>query len=185
MNNRPDNRSIETKNLRLVPCELEHLEAVLRDKKELEPVLNVRVPDTWPEFPESLPHIYEFFKSKPAAPGWGFYLFVHAKDRVLIGEGGYKGAPDAEGMVEIGYAIVPEYRRRGLATEAARGLSDHAFSHAEVRVVQAHTLPDGEASIGVLKKLGMKFVGPVHDPEDGEVLRWRVEKGAYDQSRSG
>jgi ribosomal-protein-alanine N-acetyltransferase len=175
---------IETENLQLVPCQLEHLEAILRDKKELEPMLNVKVPDTWPEFPESIPHLYELFKSESASAAsssfdWGFYLFVHKKDRVLVGEGGYKGTPDREGMVEIGYAIVPEYRRRGLAFEAARGLATHAFSHAEVRVVQAHTLPTGDASIGVLKKLGMKFVGSFQEPEDGEVLRWRVERKDY------
>jgi RimJ/RimL family protein N-acetyltransferase len=83
-------------------------------------------------------------------------------------------------VIEIGYAIIPEYRRRGLATEAARGLTRYAFSHPEVNLVQAHTLPDGRASINVLKKLGMKFMGAViDDPEDGEVFLWRVKRNEY------
>jgi ribosomal-protein-alanine N-acetyltransferase len=176
MNNQPNKQIIETANLQLIACESAHYEAILRDKKELEPLLGVSVPDSWPTFPESMPHGYEMLKRDPSSLHWGFYLFIHARDRVLIGEGGFKGKPDTEGMVEIGYALVPEYRQRGLATEAARGLTDYAFSHPQVNIVQAHTLPTGDASINVLKKLGMKFVGAFNDPEDGEVLRWRVER---------
>ncbi len=179
MNNQTDKRIIETTNLQLIPCELAHIEAIMRDKKELERMLSVTVPNNWPEFPESIPHVYELLKSDPSSPEWGYYLFVHAKDSALIGEGGYKGKPDEEGMVEIGYAIVPEYRRRGLASEAAKGLTDHAFSHPKVNFVQAHTLMDGTASINVLIKLGMKFAGTANDPDEGEVSRWMVERKDY------
>jgi ribosomal-protein-alanine N-acetyltransferase len=179
MNKQSNKRIIETARLQLIPCELAYIEAVMRDKRELEQILGVTVPDNWPEFPDTLQYVHKALTSDPASAIWGYHLFVHATDRALIGEGGYKGKPDAEGMVEIGYAIVPEYRRRGLAYEAARGLTDKAFSHAEVAVVQAHTLKDGTASIGVLKKLGMKFVGTAEDPDEGEVFQWRVERKDY------
>lgn len=180
MNNESKMPIIETTHLHLIPCQLAHLEAVMRDKQELEQMLNITVPDNWPTFPGSLQPIYQYLTENPSPPDWGFHLFVHAQDRVLIGEGGFKGKPNAEGVVEIGYAIIPEYRRRGLASEAARGLADYAFTHAEVRIVQAHTLPDGVASINVVKKLGMKFIGVViDDPEDGEVFLWRVERQDY------
>jgi RimJ/RimL family protein N-acetyltransferase len=179
MNNETKLRVIETANLQLIGCELAHIEAIVRDKRELGEMLGVRIFDGWPEFPEAMQHVHQHLRTDPTAPEWGYRLFVHTKDRALIGEGGYKGQPNEKGMVEIGYAIVPEYRRRGLALEAARGLSDYAFSHAEVKIVQAHTLPDGTASINVLKKLGMKFVGKINDPEDGEVLEWRMERKDY------
>jgi ribosomal-protein-alanine N-acetyltransferase len=179
MNNQASRHIIETANLQLIPAESTHFEAILGNKKALEPMLQVTVPDNWPTFPESMPHGYEILKADATAANWGFHLFVHTVDRVLIGEGGFKGKPDREGVVEIGYALVPEYRLRGFATEAARGLADYAFSHLEVTVVQAHTLFDGTASINVLKKLGMKFIANVHDLEDGEVMRWRMERKDY------
>jgi RimJ/RimL family protein N-acetyltransferase len=179
MTNQSGTRIIETANLQLVACELEYLEAFMRDRHELGRLLNVTVLDGWPGFPESIPHIYESLKADPSALEWGYRLFVHAKDRALIGEGGYKGAPDKEGMVEIGYAIVPAYRRRGFAFEAARGLAAYAFSQPEVNFVQAHTLKDGTASIGVLEKLGMTLAGTAQDPDEGEVLRWVVERKDY------
>lgn len=177
MKNESPQHIIETENFQLIACAPEHYEALLRDKQELGALLNIRVPDTWPVFPESVsPHLYEFIRKNLSQIEWGFYLFIHRQDRVLIGEGGFKGKPDEEGVVEIGYAIIPEYRQRGLATQAARALTRHAFSHTHVQTVQAHTLPRGTESIKVLEKLGMKLVGTFHDPEDGDVLRWRVER---------
>jgi hypothetical protein len=113
---------IETENLQLIPCGPTHLATVLKDKKGLEPLLGVSVPEAWPVFPEAIPRIYEKLRSDPSAVGWWSYLFVHTEDRTLAGDGGFKGPPDEFNEVEIGYALVPEYRGRGLATEAARGL---------------------------------------------------------------
>jgi ribosomal-protein-alanine N-acetyltransferase len=172
---------IKTINLELVPCELIHFEASMSDKKELGQLLGATVPDSWPVFPETMPHAYAWTKADPSLIGWGTYLFVQAVDRVLIGEGGYKGHSDAAGMVEIGYAIIPEYRRRGLATEAARGLTAHAFSEPHVKIVEAHTLPEPNASTKILGKLGMRYLGPVHDPVDGEIWHWRLTREDYER----
>ena len=168
---RQGGQMIETENLKLIPCGPSHLATVLEDKKGLEPLLGVSVPESWPVFPGAIPHIYEKLRADPSAVGWWSYLFVHAGDRTLAGDGGFKGRPNGAGEVEIGYALVPEYRARGLATEAAGGLVRWAFSHPEVSAVGAETLPDGHGSIRVLEKLGMKSAGAT----DG-VLRWRLER---------
>jgi hypothetical protein len=60
---------IETNNLRLIPCELSHAETILKHKKDLEPLLGVSVPDTWPVFPEAIPYVYERLKSDPSLVG--------------------------------------------------------------------------------------------------------------------
>jgi RimJ/RimL family protein N-acetyltransferase len=81
--------------------------------------------------------------------------------------------------VEIGYAIIPAYRDRGLATEAAQGLVDYAFSHQHIQVVDAHTLAERNASTRVLKKVGMAHVGTAQDPDEGEVWHWRLKREEY------
>ena len=160
---------IETENLQLIPCGPSHPATVLKGKKGLEPLLGVSVPGGWPVFPGAIPHIYGKLGSDPASVGWWSYLFVHTEGRTLAGDGGFKGRPDESNEVEIGYALVPEYSGRGLATEAAKGLVGWAFSHPEVAAVRAETLSGGHASIRVLEKLGMRFAGAT----DG-VLRWRL-----------
>jgi RimJ/RimL family protein N-acetyltransferase len=117
--------------------------------------------------------------STPEILGWWTYLFVHNPDQKLIGLGGFKGPVNEEGMVELGYAIAPAYRRRGLAIEATRGMIKYAFQHPGIRRVDAHTLPEKNASTGVLEKSGMKFIGPVNDPDDGEVWHWSLSRDDY------
>ena len=173
---------IETPNLLLIPCELPHFQAILRDQTELASLLRVSIADDWLGFPaaqEAMQPSYEYLKANPSALGWWTYLFIHAADNRLIGLGGFKGPPDAEGMVEIGYAIAPAYRGRGLATEAASGMMKYAFAHPEVNRVDAHTLPERNASVRVLERVGMKYVGPVNDPVDGEIWHWSVKREEY------
>jgi RimJ/RimL family protein N-acetyltransferase len=88
----------------------------------------------------------------------------------------FKGPPDADGVVEIGYGIDPPFQGRGFATEAAEALTAFAFSSGRVRTVRAHTKSDNPASERVLTKCGFARVGEVIDPEDGPVMRW--ERGA-------
>jgi RimJ/RimL family protein N-acetyltransferase len=83
---------------------------------------------------------------------------------VLVGAGGFKGAPDARGEVELGYGIVPEYQRRGYATEAVRGLSEFAFRDPRVKTVIGQTLDGLTRSIGVMEKAGFQFAGAGDDP---------------------
>jgi ribosomal-protein-alanine N-acetyltransferase len=92
----------------------------------------------------------------------------------VIGTAGFKGAPDAEGVVEIAYGIAPGYQNLGYATEAAAALSQYAFEYGPARRVRAHTLPESNASARVLTKCGFSCVGEVIDPEDGLVWRWEL-----------
>ena len=43
----------------------------------------------------------------------------------LVGVVGYKGPPNAEGILEIGYTV-PDARRQGCAKEAARALIERS-----------------------------------------------------------
>lgn len=173
---------IETERLRLIPCELAHFEAMLRNESELATLLQVALADDWLGFTaakEAMPYSYEYLKAHPSALSWWTYLFIHAADRTLIGLGGFKGEADESGMVEIGYSIAPLYRNRGLATEAARGMIAYAFAHPQVTRVDAHTLPDTNASTRVLQKVGMSYLGLAHDPDEGEVWHWSLRREEY------
>lgn len=173
---------IETPRLQLIACELEHFEAILEDERRLASMLRLTPAEGWLGFPaaaEAMRPAYEYLKRHPSVAGWWTYLFAHRQDCTLIGLGGFKGVPSEEGVVEIGYALAPAYRGAGLASEAARGMIEYAFSHARVGRVLAHTLPEKNASTRVLERVGLKHVGTVHDPEDGEVWRWGIDREDY------
>lgn len=167
---------IKTGRLNLIPCELEHFEVFERNENELAEMLGVELADGWLVFPEVVSYSLEFLKNNSDAANWRMYFFVHAADEKLVGNGGFKGKPDDAGMVEIGYAVAPAYRGNGLATEAAQGLIDYAFSNPQVQVVRAHTLAEENESVRVLQKVGMEFVREFNDPEDGDVWQWQLKR---------
>src|SRR3989442_7571195 len=60
----------------------------------------------------------------------GFWV-VEKETGQIVGGAGVQGAPDAEGMGEIAYAIVPSREGPGYATEAARAV--HHFAGPDPR----------------------------------------------------
>ncbi len=101
------------------------------------------------------------------------FSMVHMDSGVTVGQCGFKGPPDVNGMVEIAYGVGSDQEGNGYATEAARALVAYAFNIDQVTLVRAHTLPASNASTRVLSRCGFQFVGEVIDPEDG--LVWRFE----------
>ena len=68
---------------------------------------------------------------------------------------------------EVGlyYAVSPTYQRQGYATEAARALIDYAFTQLKLRRIVATTTYDNDASMEVMRRLGMHVErNPYPDP---------------------
>src|SRR5688500_6745383 len=113
-----------------------------------------------------MPMVVEGRRKDPFSAEW-MRLIAHTADRTVIGDIGFIEPPDAEGNVEFGYSIVPEYRGKGYATEAARAIIEWAFKQLGVKRVTADCLNDNYASIRVLEKAGMRQIEP-----QGDLLRW-------------
>jgi ribosomal-protein-alanine N-acetyltransferase len=158
---------IETSRLILMPATLEAMSAELVGRDALAQVLGVDVPTSWP------PELYDAdavrwvlaaLADGRHRDGWGFYYVTERPARgerpMLVGGGGFTGIPDETGTVEIGYAIVPERRRRGYARETVDAWVAWAFAHPEIARVIAHTLPDLLPSIRLLEVSGFSYVGP-------------------------
>ncbi|HMP84689.1 MAG TPA: GNAT family N-acetyltransferase [Verrucomicrobiota bacterium] len=151
---------VETKHLRLV---LQTREDVRTYVAQMQPQDRATLSAAWLALLDG---------SSPADPWIHGFTVVHRDTGDTVGRCGFKGPPDGDGVVEIAYAVNPEHEGKGYATEAAGALVSHAFSHGQVRVVRAHTLPEWNASTRVLTKCGFRRVGEVVDPEDGLVWRW-------------
>jgi RimJ/RimL family protein N-acetyltransferase len=70
---------------------------------------------------------------------------------------GFKGIPDKNGEVEIGYGIDPPCRRLGYTTEAAGALINWALQQATCLSVTAWSDKSNRASARVLEKVGMQI----------------------------
>lgn len=122
---------------------------------EFEALLDARLPREWPSplVQPTLGPVAERLEAEPALTGWFDWYWVRLADRQLVGDGGFKGAPEADGTVEVGYALVDRFQRQGYATEAVRALRDWAASAGASRVV-AETMADHAASMAVLRRCG-------------------------------
>jgi RimJ/RimL family protein N-acetyltransferase len=162
---------ISTPRLELMPATRDLIQAELRAPEELGRLLAAEVPESWP------PELYDKAAAEytiarlgegPEQAGWWLHYIVlkstQSRRRMLIGSSGFRGPPTADGIVEIGYSVLTDFRRQGYATEAAQGLIAHAFAHPEVALVIAETLPDLFSSIGVLRKIGFRYVGEASEP---------------------
>ena len=160
---------LETERLRLAAATLDHIHAELESPQALGHLLHARVPEGWPPGEYDRPAI-EFFRSRliedPEAVGWfGWYAVRKAEgleSAVVVGACGYFGPPDADGMVEIGYSVVPAFQGHGYATEMVRALMARAFSVTGIARVIAHTSRENIASIKVLERCGFtrRGLGP-------------------------
>jgi len=175
-----DNRTpleIQGVRLRLVAITAELARLQVENRSAFFQALGAEREAAWPPVMNDEPKLaekLEILNRAPEEAGWRGWVFLmgwtpDGLDRA-VGVGGFHGPPNADGVVEIGYAMQPSFREQGLATEAVEGLVNWAFSHDQVRKVCARTLPHLTASIRVLEKTGFTFIGEEQD-ESGDAVR--------------
>jgi RimJ/RimL family protein N-acetyltransferase len=105
--------------------------------------------------------------AEPAAAGWVTGIVWDPDRRLAVGRAGFHGPPDAVGMVEVGYATDPAFRRQGYARAVLRGLLDRAEAEPAVTTVRASVSPGNTVSRDLVLAHGFTEVGEQDDDEDG------------------
>ncbi|GAB3417611.1 GNAT family N-acetyltransferase [Flindersiella endophytica] len=103
----------------------------------------------------------------PDSAGWVTGVIWDKQRQLAVGRAGYHGPPDADGMVEIGYAVDPAYRRQGYARAALEALLHRAAVEPQVTTVRVSISPDNLASYQLASQYGFVEVGSQWDDEDG------------------
>lgn len=87
-------------------------------------------------------------------------VLIRRKDQALVGaitiDNIRRGPAQA---ATVGYWIGAPYARRGLMSEALRGVIHHCFSTLDLSRLESACLPENLASRGVLEKCGYKYEG--------------------------
>jgi RimJ/RimL family protein N-acetyltransferase len=166
---------IEADRLRLLALTLEHLRTCLTAPERLEPELGFPVAADLVTTPVHRALCLKLDKMlhlpSDVHPWYTYWLMVIAAEPNGVGLIGFKGQPDQQGEVEIGYGIVPAERNRGYTTQAVRALIAWAFQDLACRAVVADSARDNLASSRVLAKVGMH----IFRETDG-TLSWRIDR---------
>lgn len=112
-------------------------------------------------------------KITPALHPWyTYWLIVINEEKIGAGMVGFKGIPNDDGAVEIGYGIDPFFQRRGYMSEAVEAMIKWAFSHPECRAITATSvLVDNFASQKVLIRNGFVETG-----QDEKGINFRLDR---------
>jgi RimJ/RimL family protein N-acetyltransferase len=105
--------------------------------------------------------------------GYSNYTLIRKEDNCKIGTCGLYDRDGLEG-IDIGFAFLPKYERKGYAYESAKKLIDIAFSEFGLCSINAITRKANRSSQKLLEKLGMKKNGITKLPNDSE--EWLVYK---------
>jgi ribosomal-protein-alanine N-acetyltransferase len=171
----PNPNYAETKRLRIFPLSVHHLRVYLQAQDKFENMLGlsrfgrVVVPairdlvekTTIPKI-EATPAHQKVFQT--------FWLVVEKSTNTVVAELGFKGIPDAEGLVEIGYGTMPLQQGRGIMTEAVGGMLLWAARRTDVKGIIAETDKNNAASIRILQKNNF-----TQYTRKGDMLWWKRE----------
>lgn len=115
----------------------------------------------------------------PASAEWVTGVIWDERRQLAVGRAGYHGPPDPSGMVEIGYAVDPAYRRRGYARAALEALLRRAADEPGVRTVRVSISPDNLPSYRLATRYGFTRVGEQWDAEDGLEIVYEVDASRH------
>ena len=90
--------------------------------------------------------------------GYGLWAFRDREDDRFVGRAGlYNTHVGGSDEVELAYALMAEYRNRGLATEMAEAILGVAFERLGMADVVCFTLTTNRASQRVMEKAGFEY----------------------------
>ncbi len=178
--------ALVTARLRLVPITLEAIEAVLdHDRPRAEAIVGATFPRAWPNdelVALGFPFSREALRAAPEIRLWGDSLVLLKDEPRVIGSVVFHGHPGVKtlepaaaadpgsGVAEVAYSMSETVRRQGYAAEATLAAVEWALEQTGIEAVQATTFPWHLASLGVIKRLGMRLIGAREHDTLGELL---------------
>lgn len=165
--------NVLTKRLILVPMTFKMVCSVLDSRYERIEELGYKINCRWPrqDTLDILPMVEEGLRKSGETKGFDIWMIVKNENMAIIGDAGFKGGPDQNGEVEIGYGLIEEERRKGYGFEAVYALLSWAFSQDDVKIIKADCLIDNTGSIRILEKCGMR-----ETTRDSELIYWEIER---------
>lgn len=114
-------------------------------------------------------YIKENLQKSYAKNGFGLWLMELKETSTSIGMCGLVNR-DSLDDVDIGFALLPNYSRKGYTFEAAKATLTHAAKELQIAKVVAITDTNNVASIGLLNKIGLQFEKEMKLSENDTVL---------------
>jgi len=152
----------------LFPIDIETMDAI--SNGTLSRISEYYHNEEWPEndLKEAFPVFIELLKEN-GNDGFNMWLIVEKENNQIIGSAGYIGKPDNDGIVEIGFGIIPSKREKRFCHESIEALLKWGLNHDGVKNIIAQCDKSNIASRKTLEKLGFEYIG-----EKDNLLIWKM-----------
>lgn len=165
---------IETKQLIIKPLDFSQLLKYVKNDNSLELELCVGISNRIIslELKEALEQAILPFVAKNETNYLFFTLWtiILKSENRMVGDLCFRGIPDVNGSIEIGYGTYEDYRGKGFMTEAVGGMIAWAKTHPAVKSVIAETDKTNVASMMILQKNGFVKCG-----ESIDFFQWKLQ----------
>jgi RimJ/RimL family protein N-acetyltransferase len=118
-------------------------------------------------------------KASPEFAEIAIILAISKESNEVVGSAGFHDFPDENGMIEIGYGIVPRMQNQGLGKELLIGMWKMICTRDDVKILRYTASPDNAPSLHIVRKLGFTEIGVQIDPEDGPELIFEMSKEEF------
>jgi RimJ/RimL family protein N-acetyltransferase len=172
---KPDWQTVETPRLMLRTLSMPALAALAAgDRAEASRLTQCDLED-FPDDQLSIAGIrLKDLKADPDYLPWSLRAILLKPSLRFVGHFNFHSTPNADylkelapGAVEMGYFVLPEFRRQGLAEEAVLGMMAWASQVHGVSRFVVSISPDNAPSVAMARKLGFTGIGSHIDDEDG------------------
>lgn len=85
-----------------------------------------------------------------------FWIIIVKSSRIAVGSAAFKGTPNQNDEIEIGYGLGKEFEHNGYMTEAVREMCNWGLEQVNVKHIIAETDLDGYASQRILQRNGFE-----------------------------
>lgn len=168
-----DSLEILTERLKLLPFTIEICEEVLSGSTSFLADLGFTAGYGWPDFEtlDTLPRILNNLKRVKSPSGFESWMILCKNINSLIGDIGFKGLPNKNGEIDLGYGIIKSETGNGYEKEAAVGLVEWAFKQTGIKTITANCSKENYASQQILAFVDFNKIA-----EDQEMLYWKLTR---------
>ena len=118
-------------------------------------------------------------KHDPSVNKWFVRWAVLRSTQEVIASASFHGAPDENGMIEIGLGVENNYQRQGFGKEILQGMWGWVVTEPGVKILRYTVIPTNSASIALVNSFGFNYVGEQMDEVDGPESIYEMSADDY------
>jgi RimJ/RimL family protein N-acetyltransferase len=118
-------------------------------------------------------------KENPEVNKWFVRWAVLRSTQEVIGSSSFHGAPDINGMMEIGLGVEAAFQGQGFGREILQGMWGWVVTEPGVKTLRYTVSPTNTASIALINSFGFDYMGEQLDEVDGPESIYEMSADVY------